>query len=314
MKKVLVTGALGVIGRNLTQKLKSKNYDVVTTDISVQDYTNYIRADITSFEDLYRIFKKYKIDVVIHMAGEVGRMVGEEHPQKMVYVNNIGTLNIIKLCLENKTKLIYFSTSEVYGHLLDRGTHVLEDEIEKFGSPFITTNVYASSKLFGESLVRHYVTNYDLNAVTIRPFMIYGPGEYPSKYRSAICNFINSGLTGEKIVVHKGAIRSWCYVDDFIDGVCLTIENHPTGRYEAFNIGTDEYYSMEEVARMVIEETGGNYDQITCINPPEKFMSLVKMASIEKIKSLGYSPKVSLRAGIKIVVDWQKKNVHNKTS
>ena len=170
----------------------------------MKDADNYVRADVTAFEDLYRVFKKNSIDIVIHMGAEVGRMQGEEYPQKMVYVNDVGTLNVIKLCIDHNTKLVYFSTSEVYGKLFDGGHTVIEEDLDR-GSAFMTTNIYASSKLFGEVIVRHYVENYNLNAVTIRPFMIYGTGEYPSKYRTAICNFVYQALTGQTITVHRGA-------------------------------------------------------------------------------------------------------------
>jgi nucleoside-diphosphate-sugar epimerase len=313
MVKILVTGALGFIGTFLVPYLKEQNYDVISTDVHIRDYDDYIRADITSFEDLYRVFSKNDIDIVINMAGEVGRMVGEEHPQKMMYVNDIGLLNLIKLCLEHDCRLIYFSTSEVYGRLFDENKPVKEDDLEKRGTVFMTTNVYALSKLFGEALVKHYVENYNLNALTIRPFMVYGPGEYPSKYRSAITNFVYSALKKEKITVHKGAQRAWCYVSDFVKGVSLVLRYPFSGKYEAFNIGSEEYHAMEEVANMVIEEVGGKYDQIEIVEPPRKFLSITKKFSIEKIKSLGYKPQMSLKEGIHRVVEWQRKELFSKT-
>lgn len=307
MGKIFVTGALGFIGSYLVPYLRHQGLQVVGSDVHVRDYDDYVRADITLFEDLYRIFEKENIDAVIHMAGEVGRMVGEEHPQKMLYVNNVGTLNLIKLCLEHKCRLIYFSTSEVYGRLFDKGKPVEEEDLEKEGSIFVTTNVYAMSKLFGESIVKHYVENYGLNAVTVRPFMVYGPGEYPSRYRSALTNFVHSVLKGQKITVHEGAERAWCYVSDFVRGVFLVMKYPFSGKYEAFNIGSDEHHTMRDVAKMIIEECNGNYDQIKMVKPPSKFLSVGKRFSIEKAKSIGYKPEVPLREGIRRVVDWQKK-------
>jgi dTDP-glucose 4,6-dehydratase len=307
MTKIFVTGALGFIGSYLIPYLNGQGHKVISSDVHVRDYADYVRADVTSFEDLYKIFRKENIDQVIHMAGEVGRMVGEEYPQKMMYVNNIGTLNLIKLCLEYKTKLVYFSTSEVYGHLFDQGKAVKEEDLEK-GSVFTTTNIYAMSKLFGEAIVRHYVENYGLNSITIRPFMVYGPGEHSSKYRSALINFVNSALKGETITVHKGAERAWCYVSDFVNGVHLAMQQPFSGEYEAFNIGSDEYHTMEEVARMVVQKCDAKYNQIKIIEPPNKFLSLSKKFSIEKIRNLGYEPKVSLEEGIHRVAEWQRKS------
>jgi len=306
MAKILVTGALGFIGRYLVPYLTKRGHEVVSSDIYVRDYNDYVRADITSFEDLYKVFKKENIDQVIHMAGEVGRLVGEEHPQKMLYVNNIGTLNLIKLCLEYNSKLVYFSTSEVYGKLFSENVRVREEDLEK-GSVFTTTNIYAMSKLFGEAIVKHYVENYGLNCVTVRPFMVYGPGEYPSRYRSALINFVQNALKGDKLTVHRGAERAWCYVSDFVDGLYLVMQQPFSGKYEAFNIGSDEYHTMEEVARIVIDQCGGSYEQIEKIEPPRKFLSLSKQFSIEKIKRLGYEPKIPLKKGVELVIEWFRK-------
>jgi len=308
MKTILVTGSLGHIGVFLTEYLEKMGYNVIGSDVMMRDADNYVRADITSFEDLYRIFKKDRIDIVIHMGAEVGRMRGEEYPQKMVYVNDVGTINVVNLCLDCGTRLVYFSTSEVYGRLFDDGQTIVEEDLEK-GSAFTTTNIYAMSKLFGEAIVRHHVENYDLNAVTIRPFMIYGPGEYPSKYRTAICNFVHQALTGQKITVHKGAERAWCYIDDFVEGVQLVMNTKFSGNYEAYNIGSDETHTMEEVARVIIDETKGSENQIEIIEPPSQFMSLVKRFSIDKVRKLGYRPRISLKKGVHNVVEWQKKEV-----
>ena len=156
--------------------------------------------------------------------------------------------------------------------------------------------------------MRHYVENYGLNAVTVRPFMVYGPGEYPSKYRSALINFVNSALKDEKITVHKGAQRAWCYVSDFVRGVHLVMQHPFSGKYEAFNIGSDEYHTMEEVARIIVDECGADENQIEIVEPPKRFLSLNKNFSIDKIRNAGYEPKISLREGIHRVVEWQRKS------
>lgn len=304
---ILVVGSLGVIGTHLMRYLRQQGQDVIGTDVLIRDYDDYVRADITAFEELYRIFRKYNVDTVVHMAGEVGRLRGEEYPQKMIYVNDVGTLNIVNLCLEHDCKLVFFSTSEVYGNLFDHREAVREANLDRI-SAFGTTNIYAMSKLFGEAIVKHYVQNYGLKAVAVRPFMIYGPGEYPSKYRSAIANFVHRALTGGKLTVHSGTLRAWCYITDFIDGLALVM-NSPARSYEAYNIGSDEYHTMEGTARIVIEEAGADPSQIEIVTPPDKFLSPVKRASIDKVKSLGYSPRVTLREGVRKVIEWQKAEV-----
>ncbi len=304
-KRILVTGALGVIGGHMVPMLRAHGHEVIGIDVRMTDFSDYVRSDVTAFEDLYRIFKENHPDIVIHMAGEVGRMMGENYPQKMIYVNDYGTLNIIKLCMDHNATLVNFSTSEVYGHLFDRGEPVKEEDLETKQTAFGTTNVYAMSKLFGEALVKHYVEDYALKAVTVRPFMVYGPGETPSKNRSAMANFIHGALTGKELTVHKGTVRAWCYITDFVEGVRIVMDHSSPKKYEAYNIGSDEYHTAEEFAEIVIDVCGAKKKLIKIVDPPKQFLSPVKRASIEKARKLGYSPKVSLREGVREVVKWQ---------
>jgi nucleoside-diphosphate-sugar epimerase len=142
--------------------------------------------------------------------------------------------------------------------------------------------------------------------------MVYGPGEHPSKYRNAIINFIHSALKGEKLTVHRGAKRAWCYISDFICGLYVVMQHSFSGKYEAFNIGTDEYHTMEEVAKIVVNECNADSNQIRIIEPPSKFLSLAKEFSIDRIRSIGYEPKISLKEGIHRVAEWQRKEIHSK--
>lgn len=308
MTTILVTGALGVIGQHLTKELRESGYDVIGSDLGIRDYSDYVRADVTAFEDLHRIGREYEIDVVVHMAGEVGRLVGESHPQRMVYVNDVGTINVAQFCVETGARMISFSTSEVYGHLLDNDVAVTEDMLEQNGSAFVTTNVYAMSKLFGEAIVKHFVDNYGLNAAVVRPFMVYGPGEAPSRWRSAMTNFVYAARQGKPLTVHRGTARAWCHVSDFVAGVKVLVEQPKSEIYDAYNVGSDEYLDMEDVARTIVEVVDADPSLVDVVDPPGKFMSSRKRADIGKLKALGFSPKIDLRAGVESVASWQAAN------
>lgn len=309
--RYLLTGGLGFIGRALKARLQAQGHEVIALDLQVRDYDDYIRADITEFLDLWKVINNFgKFDYIIHMAGEVGRLIGEEHPNKMVQVNDIGTLNIIHICLETGAKLVYFSTSEIYGKLFDT-QEVTEESVDHL-SPFMLTNVYAISKYFGEVLVNHYVVNYNLKAVCIRPFMVYGPGVIASKYKSAIDQFIYSALLGREFYVHSGSERAWCYIDDFIDGVMLILEKHEfkDNVYEAYNVGTQDYRSMEEIGEMVLKYTNAPKELMKIIEPPEKFLVTRKRFSNKKLVSLGFKQKVSLEEGIKRTVESHRRVIN----
>ncbi|HPT59734.1 MAG TPA: NAD(P)-dependent oxidoreductase [Fervidobacterium sp.] len=305
--KILVTGAMGFIGKYMIRALKNHGYDVTGIDLAIADSENYVRADITYFEDVWRIFKESNgFDVVLHLAGEVGRLNGEEYPQRMIYVNEIGTLNLLQLCLEYNSKLVYFSTSEIYGKLFDE-KEVCEEDFSIIG-PDMVTNVYAMSKLFGEGIVNHYVKNYNLLAVGIRPFMIYGPGVTASKYKSAIDQFVYNSLNNKPFVVHQGSERAWCYIDDFIDAILKIVENHSFTHnvYESYNVGTQEYISTEDLANLILELTGAPSNLMQIAQLPEKFISGRKRFSNKKLRDLGWEQKVLLRQGLQEVIKWYK--------
>ena len=302
--KILVTGGLGRIGEHLVDELR-KNNPVLATDLIVSYTDGYMRMDVSSREDIDEVMEAWCPELTIHMAGEVGRLNGEAHPQRMLRTNCLGTLNITKACLKHGSRLINFSTSEVYGSAFD--SHYPMDESGDLDA-FAQANVYSISKMTGESIVRHYVKNYGLEAITVRPFMVYGEGETPSKYRSALTNFVWAALNGRKFDVHKGTGRAWCHVDDFVQGLSLLLDMRPR-TYQAFNIGSEEYHPMEEVASMVIQETMADPSLINLVDAGNKFGVQVKHASIDKMKALGYKPRITLREGIRRVVKWQRENL-----
>lgn len=308
---ILVTGGLGFIGKKLVERLKVeyKDYKVVVLDQYIRDYDDYIRSDISDFGEVYTNVKRIdgNIKYVIHAASEVGRINGEEHPWKMIDSAVKGTLNLINIALENNAKFVYFSTSEVYGDIFDDKEVIEEDMLNV--SPLTLNNVYAISKLFGESLVRHYVKNYGLKAVSIRPFMVYGPGVYSSKYKSALDIFIWKLLNGEEISVDENCIRSWCHIDDFVQGILTVIKNNDFNScdYHVYNIGNNkEYKTIEESAEFIVKELGVDHNLLKKQRFDGKFKSQSKYFNIDKLESLGFEPKVSIEEGIKQMIDWYK--------
>ncbi|AJD32310.1 MULTISPECIES: NAD-dependent epimerase/dehydratase family protein [Clostridium] len=308
---ILVTGGLGFIGKKLVEKLKLeyKDYKIVVLDQYIRDYDDYIRSDITDFGEIYTNVKRIdgNIKYIIHAASEVGRINGEEHPWKMIDSAVKGTLNLINISLEYDAKFVYFSTSEVYGDIFD-DKEVIEDDMLNV-SPLTLNNVYAISKLFGESLVRHYVKNYGLKAVGIRPFMVYGPGVYSSKYKSALDIFTWKLLNCEEINVDENCVRSWCHIDDFIEGILLIAKNHnfDSHEYHAYNIGNNkEYKTIEESAEFIRKELSADSSLIKKQIFNGKFKSQSKYFNTDKLENLGFTPKVSIEEGIKQMIDWYK--------
>jgi len=283
----------------LVPHLRACGYDTKVLDNRILKAPDYVRADICSTVEVMHAFKQWDIDYVLHLAGEVGRENGELFARRQVDVNVSGTLNIIQLCREYSARLIYAGTSEAYGDVADR---VMTEDME----PGRQTNCYALSKYHAEQYIRHFVENYDLQAHIIRIFMCYGPGEYPSYFRSAISRFIYNISHGRPVAVHRGATRSWCFVDDIIEGWRLVMEHFVPGKAEMYNIGRHDPRTMLSIASTICELTGRSKDLIRIAEPP-KFVMSVKQASFDKARErTGFEPKVPIEEGLRRTIEWQK--------
>lgn len=299
MSTVLITGGLGTIGSQLVPLLREHGHDVKILDNKILRLKDYIRADVCSTIEVMQAFKQWDVDYVLHLAGEVGRENGELFARRAVDINVSGTLNVIQICREYNARLIYASTSEVYG---DIGDSTMREDTP-LGAP---TNCYALSKFQAEQYIRHFVENYDLEANIIRIFMCYGPGEYPSHFRSAISRFVYNLLHDRPVSVHRGAVRSWCYVDDIAEGWRLVMNQFKPGRAEVYNIGRHDPRNMEDVAKLICRFTGKPESMIQTTEVP-KFVIRAKHASFEKAKrELGFEAKVPLEEGLRRTIDWQK--------
>lgn len=284
---ILITGSKGFIGKTLMDHLSFLGYEVkgIDRETDVRENLNF-----------------QGVDIVVHCAAEISRLYGEEQPKKMLDTNILGTLNVAKQCIEHGCKLINFSTSEVYGLSLLEGDNFGEEEINKV-SLFKMTNIYGMSKYVAEGVVRHLCNTSGLKAVSVRPFMVYGAGQVPTKYRSALDQFIVSALNGGTLNVHKGSMRAWCNVEDFVKAIELIIRKHKFGKYEAYNIGTDEYYSMHDIAKKVVKMVGKG--KIKVVTPPS-ILVVRKKVSFEKIRKLGFRPTVKISEGISNMIAWHK--------
>lgn len=285
--KILITGAKGFIGSKLSVHLKKK-HEVYTLDQYISDEENYFRSDVSIFYDLKDIFEKTSFDLVIHLAAECGIENCEEHVEKSIRTNIVGTYNIIKLCQENKIKLIYFSTSEIYG---DLDKDKMSEDINI--SLLQPRNHYALQKLFGEKMIIKELKDY----IIVRPFMVYGVGENLNKYRSVISKFINLSQKNCELPVHKDSYRSWTHIDDFIEAIEILIESKSIGTY---NVGNDEnIISIEDLAKIIINKL--NRGKIILTDVPS-VRTKYKIGDFTKLKKLGFKPKINLGIGVDEII------------
>lgn len=298
MSNVLVIGSEGVIGQHLENRLLLAGYNVYCADRAKKKREYYLICDVTHPETLDKVFLESQPDIVFHLAAEVGRETGELMPSVTVESNVMGTLNVIRQCLAINARLVYLSTSEAYGRLFAEPDGVTEDM-----TPRGQQCIYGLTKWMGEELVEYYSRRYHLDARICRLFMCYGPGEHSNPYRSAVIRFIEAAFNNKPLYVHKGGMRSWCYITDIVEGIIKVGEYHCDSGFEIFNIGKDDMRDMEWIAKEIVRLTDSQSQIIFTESEPD--VTLVKRANFDKAKRLlGWEAQVTIEEGLEKTVGW----------
>ena len=302
--KILVTGGLGTVGSVLVEGLRAKGYDVWFCDLFHYHDQRYLRCDIGQYRQLERVFLGNSFDYVYHLAAEFGRWNGEDYYDTLWTTNCIGTKNLIRLQEKYKFKMIFFSSSEVYG---DWAEVMKEEVMDKFEIKQL--NDYAISKWVNEMQILNSASMFDTETVRVRLFNTYGPGEHYSPYRSAICIFIYKALHDMQYTVYSGHRRTSTYVTDTVSTLIKIIGNFKSG--EVYNIGGNDEHDMKFVSDMILNYLGKR-DNMIKYKEGEPFTTKNKKIDMSKaVKDLGHSPKVTLEEGIPKTIEWMRK-VYNK--
>ena len=290
--KILITGGMGFIGSHLETALLEKGHDVIIFDRMRINRSSYFRGDICDYYCLENVFRETKPDTVIHLAAMVSRKESEETPFMAIQTNIDGTLNVVLLCLQYNARLIYAGSSEEYGTAFSTKKKVTEDT--PFGEP---TSIYSMTKRMAEELIQYYAHFKGLKATTTRFFMLYGPGERASDYRSALIRFMDAAMQKKTLNVHKNTVRQWCYIDDAVEILLKIIEQEQDVCYQVFNIGNDEITKTEDLAKKIIQLTGSK-SKINRI-PVEETVIPVKLASFKKVRdTFNWKAKTTIDSGL----------------
>lgn len=297
--KALVTGSEGNIGKPLVKHLRSLGYDVLETDVSPGWRDNYLMADIRNITDLLPAFD-WKPDVVFHLGAMVSRVTCEQAASLAIDVNLTGTQNVLDLTKRVGARMVYFSTSEVYGPNLE----IMSEE-----STPKPNNRYGMSKLISESLVEYEVEQHGLKAATLRPFMMYDEDEDLGDHRSAMIRFATNLALGKPIEVHSGSARGWFHVTDAVRSIEAAAH---LDEYAVINIGSPDIRPISELAEMIRAHYGADKSLVNVIDIPER-MTLAKRPTLERQeKLLGVVPKVGLEEGVKRVCDRVEERLRNR--
>jgi len=310
---VLITGGAGFIGSHLVDVLLEKENQVIVLDNfstgrlenlnHISTDVKILNSDISRQGDWEKAFKN--VDVVFHLAALADIVPSIENPFSYYQSNVHGTFNVLEACKKYKVKkIIYSASSSCYG---------IPDEYPTKESAEIRPQYpYALTKNLGEQLVMHWCQVYNLSAVSLRFFNVYGPRSRTSGTYGAVFGvFLAQKLAGKPFtVVGDGTqTRDFTYVEDVVSAIISAAQSDVSG--EIINIGSDNTYSVNRL----VELLDGEVVKIPK-RPGEPDCTWADITKARKF--LNWEPKVTLEKGVKILLDnidyWREAPVWDKNS
>jgi nucleoside-diphosphate-sugar epimerase len=306
---ILVTGAAGLVGSHLVDRLLLQGHDVIGAD-------NYFRGTEQSLNwamqqrkfhfvkgDILEISKwgLPKVDQIYHLAAIVPTRYFYDAPIDSFMVNAVGTKHVLDFAKETGVKkVLHASSSEVYGQPTKVPTP--ETAVSHLQSPDVTTRwSYAVGKLAGEHLAQAYSRWFDV-VVSVRYANVYGPRDIGEEH--IIPYAIHRSLNGEPITLHRGADRrrrTFLHADDCARGTQLALEKGENGMI--FNLGSDEEITVLDLVKRIMAMCGTRvdigYDAKPIGDPNRRLLDLSKAERV-----LGFRPEVSLDQGLRSTLDW----------
>lgn len=306
--RIFITGVDGTLGRVLRRELQYRGHEVFGCDLHHDADPCIERADVTEYRQLERAFRKARPDVVYHLAAEFGRQNGEAYYEQLWRTNCLGTRNVIECCLNQNAKMVFASSSEAYGEVdgyAASSEDYREEWLEQYAPDF--HNEYALTKWTNERQIRIAKRHRGLQAVILRFFNAYGPGEYYSPYRSVVCLFIYRLMRGLPITVYRGSRRDFMWVDDWARTVATVAERFDQATiYPGINIGGSESVSIAELKDRVLELLGGSASEIRYLDAEKTNVKAKKPDLTIAEQILDHRPDTTLSEGLPLTVGWMK--------
>jgi dTDP-glucose 4,6-dehydratase len=296
--RILVTGSQGTIGRALVEALRARDHEVFGCDVMHSGDRSHIRADVAIRHQLERAFSQSSPEAVYHLAAEFGRLNGELYTEQLWRTAMVGTRNVLELCLAHESHLIFGSSSEVYG---EADADLLSESLIQTEFP----NEYALSKFANERQIAMFRRRHGGPRATIlRFFNAYGPGEVYHPYRSVVALFCARALAGEPLPVFRGYQRTFMYIADFIPTLARACEAEL--RHPIYNIGGEDYRSVEDLARLVLEEAREGDGEIELIGEDTHNVRSKRPDNARAREDLGHEPSVLLEQGVPATLEWMR--------
>ncbi|CAN5507414.1 SDR family oxidoreductase [soil metagenome] len=308
-ERVLITGGAGFLGSHLCERFLDQGAEVVCLD-------NYLTGSPSNVAHLvgapgftlveHDVTKPYWPEspptAVLHFASPASPPAYLANPIHTLKVGGLGTLHALGIAKDSRASFLLASTSEIYGD------PEVRPQPESYRGNVSTTGprgVYDEGKRYAEALTMAYRRGHGVDTRILRIFNTYGPRLAPADGR-AVPNFISQALAGEPLTVYGDGsqTRSFCYVDDLIDGILALLAS---GEPEPVNLGNPDERSILDLANAVLESTGSESEIVFEALPEDD--PKVRCPDITRAREiLGWSPKVPLEEGLERTVEWFRTN------
>lgn len=311
--KIIVTGGAGFLGSHLCDKLLELENEVICIDnLSTSDGSNiehlrahpnfkFIKLDITE-----KLVGDLEADEIYHLASPASPNKNNKTsymalPFETMLANTTGTWNLAEFAQKKGVKMLFASSSEVYG---DPEEHPQKESYRGNVSTTGPRSVYDEAKRFGETIMSAFIREKGMEGRIVRIFNTYGPRMFDDG--RVITNFIKQALKNDPLTVYGDGkqTRSFCYVSDLIDGLIVAMDK---GEFsEVYNLGNPGEYTVLQVAEKVIQLTDTRSEIVFAEKLPTDD-PLKRCPDISKAKgTLGWEPKIKLEEGLDKFINWMK--------
>jgi dTDP-glucose 4,6-dehydratase len=303
--RVMITGIAGFIGSHLARAHVDSGDHV----FGVDNFSTGSRINIDKIPNLQIIESgvtealgdfPQDLDIVYHFASPASPEKYMEMAMNTMEVNTIGTLGLLQYCQRTGARLIFASTSEIYG---DPQVSPQSEEYWGNVNPIGPRSVYDEAKRFGETLVSHFRRTHGVKTGIIRIFNTYGPNMDPFDGR-VVSTFIRQALNGEPFTIYGDGTqtRSFCYIEDLVRGIQKMGESDNPG---PINLGNPTEHTLLELAQIVGSVVGRNLGII--LKPLPEDDPRHRNPDISRAREvLGWEPEISLEEGVSRTADWMR--------
>ena len=304
--KIFVAGHKGLVGSAIVRYLKEKGFtNILTADRNQIDLTN-----LTAVKMFFMLEQPEYVFVAAAKVG--GILANRDYPADFIYENLMIQSNIISSAAEfDVKKLLFLGSSCIYPKFAKQP--ITEDQLLS-GHLESSNEAYAIAKIAGIKMCQAYRKQYGLNAISLMPTNLYGPNDNFDHNSSHVLPALISKFHGSldksehwivKLWGDGSPMREFLHVDDLAEACYTCMEKYDSE--EHINVGTGEDVSIKELAETIVDVVGYKNDYEWDTSKPNGTPR--KVLNVDKIKSLGWEPKISLRKGIESTYEWYKENV-----